>query len=82
MSCIKKCNCSECEMLQNDCYITFIDDITPANDRVVIKGFKCGYTGKCDVDMPSLKKGGFIDTLIFASNNKIAIDYIKLYKNL
>ena len=83
MACNKKCDCSECELLQTNHFITFIDDLNPFNEhRVTVNGFKCGYTGKCDVDIPSLKKGGFIDDLIFASDNKIAIDYIRVFKNL
>lgn len=78
--CNKSCKCNNCEMLQRNHFITFINDLEPFNEqRVTVNGFKCGYTGKCDVDTNALKRAGFIDDLIFASQNRIAIDYIKLY---
>lgn len=79
MSCNKKCNCTNCELLQRDHYITVIDDNNPFNQRRhSFKGFKCGYTGKCAIRLMDLKKHGFIDDLIFTSEGNIDIDLYSL----
>lgn len=81
MVCNKTCNCLNCEMLERNAHILFIDDRNPFNEvRVDVNGFHCMYTGKYDVDCISLKQAGFIDNMIYASEHKIAIDYInKVY---
>ena len=79
MACNKSCDCLNCEMLERNAHMLFIDDINPNGLRLDINGFHCMYTGKYDVDTHSLKKAGFIDDMVYASQNAIAIDYIKLY---
>ena len=79
MTCNKSCDCLNCEMLEKNAHMLFIDDINPNGLRLDINGFHCMYTGKYDVDTHSLKKAGFIDDMVYASQNAIAIDYIKLY---
>lgn len=79
MSCNKKCNCNNCEMIER-AHLLLIDDSNPFNEvRMDIYGFHCLYTGRYDVDTPSLKKGGFLDDLVYASEHKIVADYIKAY---
>lgn len=82
--CNKKCNCLDCEMLLKDEAILFVDDLNPFSQRQAqYPAFKCMQTGKYDIDTPSLKRGGFNDDVIYASEHKIAIDYInRLYKLL
>ena len=46
---------------------------------LVIDAMDLLYTGRYDVDTPSLKKGGFLDDLVYASEHKIVADYIKAY---
>ena len=80
MACNKTCDFLNCEMLQRNTHILFIDDRNPFNEiRIGVNGFHCMYTGKYDVDTHSLKKAGFINDMVYASQNAIAIDYIKLY---
>lgn len=80
MACNKSCDCLNCEMLERNAHMLFIDDTNPFNEiRLDINGFHCMYTGRYDVDTHSLKKAGFIDDMVYASQHKIAIDYIKLY---
>ena len=79
MNCNKSCDCLNCEMLERNAHMLFIDDINPNGLRLDINGFHCMYTGKYDVDTHSLKRAGFIDDMVYASQNAIAIDYIKLY---
>jgi len=79
MACNKSCDCLNCEMLERNAHMLFIDDINPNGLRLDINGFHCMYTGKYDVDTHSLKRAGFIDDMVYASQNAIAIDYIKLY---
>ena len=80
MACNKSCDCLNCEMLERNAHMLFIDDTNPFNEvRLDINGFHCMYTGKYDVDTYALKRGGFIDDMVYASQNAIAINYIKLY---
>lgn len=75
MTCNKKCSCHNCELLQENHYITVIDDRYPFNQkRYSFNGFKCGYTGKCAIKLIDLKKRGFIDDLIFTSEDKVDIN--------
>lgn len=83
MNCPKKCNCLECEMLEQNHIITLIDDTNPFNQkRLSVNGFKCNYTAKCDFDIYALKQSGFNDDLLFTSQNKIVTDYMKAYQKV
>lgn len=82
MSCIKDCDCGECEML-SECHILLVDDRNEFNEmRYDVKGFKCNYQIKYDFDTFGLKHGGFDDDIIYASRNKIVVDYLKKYFGL
>lgn len=84
MSCPKNCKCEQCEHLQTNEFIKFVDDRNPFGYQpsVVYRGFRCTYTGMYDIDTKSLKIGGFIDDVVYASSNKIAVDYINLHRKI
>lgn len=64
-NCIKNCECDECELLQINYPITFIEQGI-YNKRETLVGFKCGWNGNCAETKHNLKHGKvYTDNLIF-----------------
>lgn len=77
MSCPKNCDCLDCELCQRT-PILIVDDRQPFNEmRYQLDGFKCGWDIRYDFDTKGLKLGGFEDDMLYVSQHKILVDYIK-----
>ena len=65
INCEKDCECKDCENLQYNWPITFVEQKGLEERRATLVGFKCTFYGQCSDSISKLKTSNQLDNIIF-----------------
>jgi len=68
MKCQKECSCIDCENLQYNHPITFVEQKGLNENRATLVGYKCTFYGQCSERIDNLKTSNQLDDIIYINN--------------